>query len=301
MSIKTVKTIVMTGGTAGIGLAALQQIQRNSDYRIVVGARGQALTGVESLPLDLTKLASVRSFAAAVEAWLGDENIDGLVLNAGVQVGDVRQRTEDRFETTFAVNHLAHYLLLRLLMPRLASGAIVVITTSNLHDPKTNAIAPPEHADAERLSRGQFELSQSQNSRSGIRAYAASKLCNLLTARALSSSSFAQERDLRVIAFNPGLTPGTQLTRNQSPAFKLVYKVVMSILSAIQNMNTVASGGAFLADLALGKSVPPTGRIYASQVKRHLTWPDISELASDDAVMAKLWQDSAAMVEIAGA
>jgi NAD(P)-dependent dehydrogenase (short-subunit alcohol dehydrogenase family) len=288
------KTIVMTGGTDGIGLAALQQMQRSSDVRLLVGARGQASAGVESLPLDLTRLASVRGFAAAVEQWLGETSIDGLVLNAGMQVGDVRQRTEDGFETTFAVNHLAQYLLLRLLMPRLASGAIVVVTTSNLHDPKTNPIAPPAHADAGKLARGQVELTKAQGSRSGIRAYAASKLCNLLTARALASSDFAQDRGLRVIAFNPGLTPGPQLTRNQSLLFRLSYAVVMRILSAILRMNTVAGGGGLLADLALGRIVPPAGRLYASQVKRQLSWPDISEVASDDAVMAKLWRDSAA-------
>jgi NAD(P)-dependent dehydrogenase (short-subunit alcohol dehydrogenase family) len=291
----TMKTIVMTGGTAGIGLAALQQIRRSSDVRLLVGARGQASAAVESLPLDLTRLASVRSFAAAVEERLGEANIDGLVLNAGMQVSDVRQHTEDGFEITFAVNHLAHYLLLRLLMPRLAPGATVVITTSNLHDPKTNPIAPPEHADGEKLARGQVKLIKLQGSRSGLRAYAASKLCNLLTARALALSAFAQDRGLRVIAFNPGLTPGTQLTRNQSLVFRVSYAVVMRMLSAIQRMNTVAGGGGLLADLALGRIVPPAGRLYASQVKRHLTWPDISELASDDAVMAKLWRDSAAL------
>jgi hypothetical protein len=65
-------------------------------------------------------------------------------------------------------------------------------------------------------------------------------------------------------------------------------------------MNTVASGGDLLAGLALGGIVPPKGRLYASQVKRHLTWPDISELASDDAVMVKLWQDSEALVGLPG-
>jgi hypothetical protein len=44
--------------------------------------------------------------------------------------------------TTFAANHLAHYLLLHLLMPRLAYGATAVITTSSLHDPETNPVAP---------------------------------------------------------------------------------------------------------------------------------------------------------------
>jgi NAD(P)-dependent dehydrogenase (short-subunit alcohol dehydrogenase family) len=292
----TMKTIVMTGGTAGIGLAALQQIRRNSDVRVLAGARSQASAGAESLPLDLTRLASVRGFAAAVEERLGAASIDGLVLNAGTQVSDLSHRTEDGFETTFAVNHLSHYLLLRLLMPRLASGAIVVITTSNLHNPKTNPFAPPEHADAEKLACGEVKLTKSQGSMSGLRAYSASKLCNLLTARALASSGIAQDRRLRVIAFTPGLTPGTKLTRNQSLVFRLSNAVVMRILSAIQRVNTVVGGGGLLADLALGNIVPPAGRLYASQVKRHLTWPDISELASDNAIMAKLWRDSAALV-----
>ena len=45
---------------------------------------------------------------------------------------------------TFGVNHLAHDLLLRLLLPKLAYGATVVITTSDTHDPKTNPLAPKQ-------------------------------------------------------------------------------------------------------------------------------------------------------------
>jgi NAD(P)-dependent dehydrogenase (short-subunit alcohol dehydrogenase family) len=292
------KTIVMTGGTAGIGFAAAQQMQENPDIRLLVGARNQPPAGLEFLPLDLTKLASVRSFAAAAEERLGHTSIDGLVLNAGILGRDIRQRTGDGFETTFAVNHLAHYLLLRLLMPRLAPGATVVITTSNLYDPKTNRSNPPEHADAEMLARGQVELRNSQGSRLGMRAYAASKLCNVLTARALASSTSAQNLGLRLIAFNPGLTPGTGLARGQSLVVRFAFAFVTRILSVILRMNTIASGGDFLVGLTLGRIVPPEGRFYASQDKRHLTWPDISELASDDAVMVKLWQDSAALVHL---
>ncbi|MEO8779421.1 MAG: SDR family NAD(P)-dependent oxidoreductase [Rhodanobacter sp.] len=296
--------IVMTGATSGIGLVAASTLL-DTGVELMIGARSPA-----SVPaglarratiasLDLERLHSVRSFAAAVEEWLGDAVIDQLVLNAGMQVGDVRQRTEDGLETTFAVNHLAHYLLLRLLMPRLAAGAIVLITTSNLHDPKTNAIAPPEHADAEKLARGQVGLSpKSQDSMTVMRAYATSKLCNLLTARALATSTFAQERGLRVIAFNPGFTPGTGLTRHHSFAFRFFFALLVPVLSVFQRMNTLAGGGSLLADLALGRIAPPAGRFYASQVKRRLTWPDPSELASDDDVMARLWRDSAALVAL---
>jgi NAD(P)-dependent dehydrogenase (short-subunit alcohol dehydrogenase family) len=79
----TMKTIVMTGATAGIGLAALQQLRRASDVRLLVGARDQASAGVDSCPLDLTRLASVRSFAAAVEGWLGETSIDSVRRHRG--------------------------------------------------------------------------------------------------------------------------------------------------------------------------------------------------------------------------
>jgi len=290
------KTIVMTGGTNGIGLIAAELMQRAPDVRLLVGARDKAPSGLETRPLDLSRLASVRSFAGEVEQWLGDTQIDGLVLNAGMQVGDIQQRTEDGFEPTFAVNHLAHYLLLRLLEPRLSPGATVVITTSNLHDPKTNPMAAPEHADAERLAKGKTLLSAKKDARAVMRAYAASKLCNLITARALASSVLGREGGLRVIAFNPGLTPGTGLTRNHGLAFKTVFAVLPVILGLFQRVNTVGGGGTLLADMALGRIVPPAGRLYASQINRRLTWPAPSDLATDDAVMARLWRDSAVLV-----
>jgi NAD(P)-dependent dehydrogenase (short-subunit alcohol dehydrogenase family) len=289
-------TIVMTGGTNGIGRVAADLMRRTAGVRLLVGARDRLPSGIETAPLDLSRLASVRSFADAVKEWLGNESIDTLVLNAGIQARGIDQRTIDGFETTFAVNHLAHYLLLRLLAPRLAPGAIVVITTSNLHDPRTNSIAPPKHADARRLAKGEVLLAARADARDVLRAYAASKLCNVVTARVFASLPSTRERGLRVIAFNPGFTPGTQLTRNHALPVRIFFATCIPVLSVFQRMNTVAGGGALLMGLALGKVVPPTGRFYGSQVKRRLTWPDPSDLASNDAVGVKLWNDSATMV-----
>ncbi|WP_165848553.1 hypothetical protein [Mesorhizobium delmotii] len=57
-------------------------------------------------------------------------------------------RSADGYEITFATNHLGHYLLLRLLMPRLADDANVIITTSGTHDPADQtSFPPPRHAD----------------------------------------------------------------------------------------------------------------------------------------------------------
>ncbi len=289
-------TIVMTGASTGIGRGAAQDLMTGPDVRLIAGGRSKPPVGAEFLRLDLTSLASVHEFAVAVREALGDTSIDVLVLNAGTQFGDAKHRTKDGFETTFAANHLAHYLLLRLLMPCLSIGAIVIVTTSNLHDPNTNPVAPPEHADARLLAEGKVEANDPPSLRAGVRAYASSKLCNILTAESLASSDFARERRLRVIAFNPGFTPGTKLTRNQSPLFRLPFSIVTRVMSAFRRLNTIASGGHLLADLALGRITPPQGRLYASQVRRELQWPDPSAMARDEAVQTKLWRDSAELV-----
>lgn len=287
------KTIVMTGGTSGLGEVAARQIARTAGMRLVLGARRGSQSAIETLPLDLTRLASVREFAQGVIQELGDSLINGLVLNAGTQFPNIDQRTEDGFETTFAVNHLAHYLLLQLLLPKLAQGATVVITTSDTHDPKNNPMAPKE-LDPELLAYPQAR-SRPTGFSAGFRAYAASKLCDLLMARGLATSDEAKAKSLTVVAYNPGLTVGTSLFR----AWPLWARLAMGAVGLIRPMArlaTVDQAGQNLADLALGRTTPPAGRLYASLVKRQLTWPDPSELGRKDDVMNGLWRDSARMV-----
>lgn len=288
------KTIIMTGATAGLGELAAEQIAKSPETRLIIGARGiRPPTEITILPLDLARLASVRAFAEAVLDRLDGASIDALVLNAGAQFPNVDQRTEDGFETTFAVNHLAHYLLLRLLLPKLAEHARVVITTSDTHDPKINPIAPPLHADAERLAHPGSETES--GFRAGFRAYSTSKLCNLLTARAVSASSEAKSRQFCVIAYNPGFTPGTSLQRAWPLPVRMLMMVI-GLMRPVLRLNTTAQAGSILAELTLGEIDPPNGRIYASLVKRRLTWPEPSNLARRDDVMNALWSDSARLV-----
>jgi NAD(P)-dependent dehydrogenase (short-subunit alcohol dehydrogenase family) len=289
------KTIVMTGGTSGLGAAAARRIAGTPGMRLVLGARRASSSTIETLALDLSRLASVREFAQGVIEALGDKLIDGLVLNAGTQFPNLEQRTEDGFETTFAVNHLAHYLLLRLLLPKLAQGATVVITTSDTHDPAQNPMAP-KHLDAQLLAHPQTRRPTGFSA--GFRAYAASKLCDLLMARGLAASDEAQAKRLTVVAYNPGLTVGTALFR----AWPLWARLAMGAVGLIRPMArlaTVDQAGQNLADLALGRIKPPIGRVYASLVKRELIWPEPSELARQDEAMHGLWRDSACMVGLA--
>jgi NAD(P)-dependent dehydrogenase (short-subunit alcohol dehydrogenase family) len=207
-------TVVMTGATGGIGRHAAQIIAKESGTHLIIGARGSGRTvpaGSEVLPLDLMSLDSVRAFADAVKHRLGEGKLDMLVLNAGLQSPDPGQRTAEGFEVTFGVNHLAHYLLARPLLPVIADGGRLVITTSDTHDPAVIPMMRPKTLDPQALAHPTGKAR-------GVRAYAASKLCNQLTARSLAALGNVQDRKITVIAYNPGMTPGTGLVGAISPS-----------------------------------------------------------------------------------
>lgn len=174
----TGRAFVITGGNSGIGLAAATALARHS-ARVVITARSRekgeravasiaAETGsdrVEWVELDLANLASVRRCATALLSRC--PAIDALVLNAGVYLSE-EQVTEDGFEATFQTNHLGHFLLTHLLLPRLRESAparVVVVASAAHRSAKT--WEPPHRYRA-------------------MEAYANSKLANLLFARELA-------------------------------------------------------------------------------------------------------------------
>ena len=292
------RTIVMTGATSGIGAAALKQLTL-PDTDILIGARhkGNDLReGTQVLPLDLSSLVSVRTFADSVKQHLGDSKIDILVLNAGIKATDNRQRSEEGFELTFATNHLAHYLLARLLLRDMAKGGKIVITTSDAHDP---AVVPfgPKTLDIQELAY------PTDKSPKGMAFYGATKLCNLLTANTLKANVDPQ-MNISVIAFNPGLTGDTSLMGKQSVSLKRIVSIIrplfhiISLIKPAYFMGRAKNSGEALAALALGDAVLPDGSIYASLVRGKLTFPDPSQLAQDKSLSDRLWKESAAMVDL---
>jgi NAD(P)-dependent dehydrogenase (short-subunit alcohol dehydrogenase family) len=295
------RVVVLTGATAGLGKYAAQHISAQPGTRVIIGARGNKTVplGAEVLPLDLASLDSVRHFADAVTRQIGDARIDILVLNAGMQTSNIEQRSADGYELTFAVNHLGHYLLARLLLPHMADHGRLVITTSDTHDPAITPIAPKS------LEPQALACPSNTGFGSGMRAYAASKLCNLLTTQSFADLGEVTARQISVIAFNPGLTGGTSLGRDSSPVRRALMMLLMRTIFRLAGlfrpefvMGTAEHSGRALAEVCLGVITPPRGRTYVSLVKGEPTFPDPSALARSQDAQDRLWRESAAMVGI---
>jgi NAD(P)-dependent dehydrogenase (short-subunit alcohol dehydrogenase family) len=285
--------IILTGATAGFGQVAAQHMA-DAGAQLLIGARGAAgrTSGfaAEMLELDLASLASVRAFADAV---LAGPSIKALVCNGGLQFGSLAQ-TAEGFERTFAVNHLSHYLLIRLLLPALAPGARVIMTGSGTHDPAEKSIVtPPRHAEADWLAFPDRDPNPEKSPRNaGFRAYSSSKLCNIMTARELA----VRHPALSTMAFDPGYVPGTRLGRDNPAWIAWLAGKIIPLTMKRDRTSTVAASGCAHADLALSADhASERGTYWAMRGGRCIAMSP-SALAQNAAACAKLWDDSARLV-----
>lgn len=169
------RVVVVTGASAGIGEAAATALVARGATVVAVGRDTQRVAeigermGVEALQADFASLSQVRRLAG--QLLERHERIHALVNNAGM-VADRRLLTEDGHEMTFAVNHLAPFLLTNLLVERLRASSLArVVTTSS---------------DAHHSGRLNFDDLHGERSWSSWGAYANSKLANVLFTRALA-------------------------------------------------------------------------------------------------------------------
>ncbi len=170
------KTVVITGGTSGIGeVAAVALAQMGA--RIVLVARDKARGDATLARLrdsgpgvahsahfaDLLRLAEMKRVAAQIAAH--ESRIDVLINNAGALFA-TRRLTEDGLECTFALNHMAYFVVTEGLRERLTASAParIINTASAAHQGATL----------------DFDDLQSAKRFGGIKAYGRSKLCNIL-------------------------------------------------------------------------------------------------------------------------
>ena len=210
------KTCLITGGSDGIGFAAALELARQGARVIIVGrnaakteaavSRIRAETGnpsVSCLLADLSSQQEVRRLAGQVQE--GTPRLDVLLNNAGAIFLSHRSSV-DGIEMTFALNHLGYFLLTTLLLERLKESAAARIVN----------VSSDSHFSVSSL---QLERLPRPGGHRGYRAYARSKLCNLLftyeLARRLAGSGVTAN------ALHPGLVR-TNIARNNGIRGRLV-------------------------------------------------------------------------------
>lgn len=273
------RTIVITGASDGIGAAAAGDLAARGERVVVVGRSRQKTAevargiGAEHLTADFARLDDVRSLAEQIAARV--DRLDVLVNNAGGIFGQ-RTVTADGHETTFQVNHLAPFLLTHLLGDQLrAAGTSSVITTSSA---------------ANRFGRIDLGDLQAERRYSPNRAYAASKLANIMFTRGLHAR--AHGTGTTAVAFHPG-TVATNFASASTSWFRLVYRTPLRRLL----LTSAEEGGSHLVWFVDG-GPDPTLVPGAYYDLRRLAAPNPQ--AADDRLVDELWSRSAAMVGVQG-
>ncbi|HEX9982463.1 MAG TPA: SDR family NAD(P)-dependent oxidoreductase [Thermoanaerobaculia bacterium] len=205
------KTIVITGGSSGIGASAARAL-RAQGHTVVITGRSPETTrlassiGADAYLVDFAKLSDVRAFAEKLLAKY--RRIDVLVNNVGGVV-NTRQLTVDGHEKTFQVNHLGGFLLTLLLRERLeASNATIINTASKAHQ-----------------MGGRLDFDDLENAKrySAWNAYGSAKLMNILHAAELNR----RFKGIRAVSFHPGVV-ATGFAREGSSALKALYSGLLA-------------------------------------------------------------------------
>lgn len=275
------QTILITGGTGGIGKEVATMLARGG-VRIVITGRDRqrtqraladiklrsGSTAVSALACDFASQTSIRRLA---DAFLHThERLDVLINNAG-GVHSRRELTEDGIEMTFAVNHLGYFLLTDLLLDRLKASAPARIVN----------VASRAHY------RGTLDLDDIgfENDWRIMRAYARSKLANVLFTRALAKRLC--ESGVTVNAVHPGVV-GTNIWDHGAPRWaQALFRVAFAPVKHFY-MRTPEDGAGVVARLAVSTDVAGQSGLYFD--REHVAEP--SETARDDALAERLWSES---------
>lgn len=268
------RTCLVTGATSGIGkeiAAGLAGLGATVVFVGRDGAKCEAVlreivqrhpgSNVSYIVSDLSSQQSVRGLAA--EFLDRHPSLHVLVNNAGVFSAQ-RAITVDGIEQTFAVNHLAPFLLTHLLLSRLkASAPARIITTSS----SAHKTARVDFGDP------QFE-SRPYN---GIQAYGQSKLANILFTRELARR--LEGRRITANCFHPGAIKNTGLLEENPLRYRAAWAAASAFfLSPEKGADT----GIYLASSPEVEEI--TGKYF---VKRKIA--EHSKLAQDDEAASRLW------------
>ncbi|KAJ5167643.1 uncharacterized protein N7482_003237 [Penicillium canariense] len=205
------KTVVVTGGNAGIGRETILQLAKHRPTRIYLAARTESKAraamafiqaqlpspaDIRYIPLDLCSFKSIRAAADMIQA--DSDRLDILILNAGT-MGNPPTTTEDGFEIQLGSNHVGHFLLTKLLLPMLKKTVADLRASGQTPDVRVLSLASVAHVmsptSLEEMTSTPDLLAGSTWTR-----YGASKAANILFAAELAR----RHPELLSVAVHPG-------------------------------------------------------------------------------------------------
>ncbi|KAJ3230202.1 hypothetical protein HDU78_008534 [Chytriomyces hyalinus] len=283
------KTIIITGGNAGVGFALAQRLLRDESesYKIILACRDkekahmaiQSLSApsnhqVEFIHLDVASIKSISLFATSFAETHSQLHV--LFNNAGIMAGE-RRMSEDGLEMTVMTNHVGPTLLTTLLLPVLkkTANSRIVFVSSELHNSELRA-----------GGRGpEFDLNNMDGATlyDSMLFYRNSKLFNVLTSYHLVKLLAADQ--IPVIAVTPGWIPSTGLGRDSSLLVRLIMTYVVSWLPVTR---TIEQGGeVFFQAATSDKFQRPGERMYVNaKVEEVASSPE----SYDEAKIDALWK-----------
>jgi len=279
------KLCLITGATSGIGEATAMKLAGRGAHILLVArdpqrgrAAAQATTAahpgaqLEVLDCDLARLDDVRRLARTVQDSYG--RLDVLVNNAGV-VNFTRRTSVDGYEHTFAVNHLATFLLTNLLRPALAVPAEARVLTVTSDNHKTVRSMP-------------WNDLQSEHGYKPLQVYNRSKLLNIRFTQALATS--LADTAITANCASPGFVR-TRLARDATGLFAVFIRLAAPFQTSPETATTT------LVHLATAPEMSQqTGGYYR---KSRRTEP--GGLADDPTAASRLWRISAELTGITDA
>ena len=269
-------TIVVTGGSDGIGAAAALQLTQMGHEVLIQGRSRDKLGAVharlvaaaqdgvvvpEPVVADFSSLDDVRRFATVLLERC--PRVDVLANNAG-GLTSKRQTSADGFELTFAVNHLAPFLLTNLLLERLQASDGRVVTTSSGQSRKADI---------------DFDDLQREKKWRALQSYGGSKLANVWF-----TSELARRTAVPAMCFFPGPAP-TQLARN-TPFGDIVMLLSRPFLQSTEEA----------AGMLTWLSTDPEGAHPSAVCYEKRKPAKVSSRGQDTVAAARLWDVSAELV-----
>lgn len=259
------QTIIITGASDGIGAASARLLKAKGHNVVLVG-RSQTKTenlarelGAPYHLADYTRLADVKRLAAELHQY---DQIDVLVNNAGGIMGE-RELTEDGFEKTFQVNHLAPFLLTQLLIDHLKASHAKVIQTSSA---AANVFG--KNFDVKDLNNEQHYAPHT--------AYGYGKLENILFTRELMRLYGAE--GISSVAFHPGVVRSS-FASDTTHFMRFVYHTPLKYLL------TISPEKSSRALIALIEGEPGSdwepGAVYSNGKPMKVTFQDDGSIASE--------------------